>query len=64
MDINSFYMEIALLCQNCLENCLWQNLLEAFNILIYTAKAGSKQNAVFHKPDYGTHCFQNMLGNR
>lgn len=34
MDINSFYREIGPLCQNSLENYLWEELLEAFNMLM------------------------------
>lgn len=57
MDINNFYMEIGLLCQNSLENCLWEELLEAFNMLMSMGKGGRKQHTVFHTSYYGTICF-------
>lgn len=60
MDINSFYMEIGLLCQNSSENCLWEDLLEVFNMLMSMVK-GRRKKCIFHTPDYGTLCFQDIL---
>lgn len=42
MDVNSFYREIGLLCQNSLENCLGKDFLEAFNMLMSMGKGGRK----------------------
>lgn len=53
MDINSFYMEIGLLCENSSENCLWEDLSEAFNMLMSTVKGKKLVSSVSH-PDYGT----------
>lgn len=40
-------MEIGLLCQTTLENCLREDLLVAFNMLMSMVKGRRKQKAVF-----------------
>lgn len=40
-------MEIGLLCQTTLENCLREDLLVAFNMLMSVVKGRRKQKAVF-----------------